>query len=101
MAIAQVGYWRSRPGRFEDTIKVCKEARKIHERLGAQVRVLQTQLGSDAGTVTYVIEHADGAAYGQFIDKLNGDGQWQQLVASFQKDQPAESARSNLLQDLP
>ncbi len=98
MAIAQVAYWRSRPGRFEDTIKVCNEARKIHERLGAQIRVLQTQLGTDAGTIAYVIEHADGAAYGQFLDKLNGDGQWQQLVTSFQKDPPCEPERSNLLQ---
>ncbi len=101
MARAQAAYWRSRPGRFEDTIKVCNEARKIHERLGAQVRVLQAQLGSDAGTVAYVIEHADGAAFGQFIDKLNADGQWQQLVASFQKDPPCEPERSNLLQDIP
>ncbi len=101
MAIAQVAYWRARPGRYEDLIKVCNEARKVHERLGAEVRILQTQLGTDAGTVAYVIEHADGSAYGQFIDKLNADGQWQQLVASFQKDPPAEPERSNLLQDIP
>ncbi len=101
MAIAQVGYWRPRPGRFEDLIKVCNEARKVHERLGAQVRIMQTQIGSDAGTIAYVIEHTDGSAYGQFIDKLNSDGQWQQLVASFQKDPPAEPERSNLLQDIP
>ncbi len=55
MAIAQVGYWRARPGRFEDLIKVCNEARKVHKRLGAEVRILQTQLGTDAGTVAYVI----------------------------------------------
>jgi len=48
-----------------------------------------------------VIQHPDGAAYGQFIDKLNGDGEWQQLVASFQKDPPAEPEQSNLLQELP
>ncbi len=101
MAIAQVGYWRARSGRFEDLIKVCNEARKVHERLGAQVRIMQTQIGSDAGTIAYVIEHTDGSAYGQFIDKLNSDGQWQQLVASFQKDPPAEPERSNLLQDIP
>ena len=101
MAIAQVAYWRTRPGRFEDLIKVCNEARKVHERLGAQVRILQTQLGTDAGTVCYVIEHADGSAYGQFIDKLNSDGQWQQLVASFLKDPSGEPERSNLLQDIP
>ena len=101
MAIAQVAYWRTRPGRFEDLIKVCNEARKVHKRLGAEVRILQTQLGTDAGTVAYVIEHADGSAYGQFIDKLNADGQWQQLVASFLKDPSAEPERSNLLQDIP
>ncbi len=100
MAIAQVAYWRPLPGRFEDLIKVCNQARKIHQRLGGQVRISQGQLGSDAGTVAYVIEHADGAAFGQFIDKLNGDGEWQQLIASFQKDPSAEPVRSNLLQEL-
>jgi hypothetical protein len=101
MAIAQVATWRPRPGRFEHFIKVCNDARKIHQRLGAQVRIWQVQLGSNAGTVTYVIQHADGGAYGQFIDKLNGDGEWQQLVASFQKDPPAEPEQSSLLQELP
>ncbi len=48
-----------------------------------------------------MIDHADGAAFGQFIDKLNGDGEWQQLATSFQKDPPAEPVRSNLLQELP
>jgi hypothetical protein len=49
-------------------------------RLGGQVRIFQGQVGSDAGTLAYVIDHADGAAFGEFIDKLNGDGEWQQLV---------------------
>lgn len=101
MAITQVAYWRPRPGRSEDFNKACNQARKIHKRLGAQVRIYQGELGSDAGTLAYVIEHADGAAFGQFVDKLNGDGEWQQLVASFQKDPPAEAVRSNLLRELP
>ncbi len=101
MAIAQVAYWRPFPGRFEDLIKTCNQARKIHKRLGGEVRIYQGQLGSDAGTVAYVIDHADGAAFGQFTDKLNADGEWQQLVASFQKDPSAEPVRSNLLQELP
>ena len=101
MAIAQVAYWRPSPGRFEDFINACQQARKIHQRLGGHVRIFQGQLGSDSGTLAYVIEHADGAAFGQFIDKLNGDGEWQQLVASFQKDPSAEPVRSNLLQELP
>ena len=101
MAIAQVAIWRPIPGRFEDFIKVAKQAQKIQERLGAQVRIWQTQVGHNAGTIAYVIQHPDGAAYGQFIDKLNGDGEWQQLVASFQKDPPAEPVQSNLFQELP
>jgi hypothetical protein len=101
MSLAQVAMWRPRPGRYEDFIKVCKQARKIHEGLGAQVRIWQTQVGSDAGTVLYVMQHSDGGAYGQFIDKLNGDTGWQQLVASFQKDPPAEPVQSSLLQELP
>ncbi len=101
MAIVQVAYWHPTAGRFEDFIKTCNQARKIHQRLGGEVRIFQGQLGSDAGTVAYVIDHADGAAFGQFIDKLNGDGEWQQLIASFLKDPPAEPVRSNLLQELP
>jgi hypothetical protein len=101
MTLAQVAMWRARPGRYADFIKVCNQARKIHQRLGAQVRIWQAQVGSNAGTVVYVIQHPDGAAYGQFIDKVNGDGEWQQLVASFQQDPPAEPEQSNLLQELP
>ena len=101
MAIAQVGMWRPRPGRYEDFLQLCNQARKIHKRLGAQVRIWQSQLGSNSNTITYVVQHADGAAFGQFIDKLNGDGEWQQLVASFLKDPPAEQEQSNLFQELP
>lgn len=101
MALAQVSTWRPRPGRYADFINVCNQARKINERLGAQVRIWQSQLGSNANTVTYVIQHADGSAYGEFIDKINGDGEWQQLVTSFQQDPPAEQEQSNLLRELP
>jgi hypothetical protein len=101
MALAQVAMWRAYPGRYEDFVKACNQARKIHQRLGATVRIWQAQVGSNAGTVTYVIQHSDGASYGQFIDKLNGDGEWQQLVASFQKNPPAAPEQSNLLQELP
>ena len=101
MAIVQVAYWRPIAGRFEDFMKACGQARSIHQRLGGHVRMFQGQLGSDAGTLAYVIEHADGAAFGQFIDKLNGDGEWQQLVASYQQNPSAEPVRSNLLQELP
>ena len=75
--------------------------RALFERLGAAVRLWQSQVGSNAGTITYVVQHADGAAYGQFIDKINGDGEWQQLVTSFLKDPSAEQVQSNLLQELP
>ena len=101
MALAQVATWRPRPGRYEDFIKVCNQARKLHQGLGAQVRIWQAQVGNNAGAVIYVIHQANGGTYGQFIDKLNGDTGWQQLVASFQKDPPAEQEQSNLLQELP
>jgi hypothetical protein len=101
MALAQVAAWRPHPGRYEDFIKVCHEARKIQKGLGAEVRIWQSQVGSNAGTVLYVIQHADGAAYGKFIDKLNAEPAWQQLVASFQKNPPAEPVESSLIQELP
>jgi len=101
MALAQVAGWRPLPGRYEDFIKVCHQARKIQKALGAEVRIWQSQVGSNAGTVLYVIQHADGAAYGKFIDKLNADAGWQQLVASFQKNPPAEPTESSLIQELP
>lgn len=101
MALAQVAGWRPRPGRYEDFIKACNQARSIHQRLGAEVRIWQSQVGSNAGTVIYVTQHADGAAYGQFIDKLNADGEWQQLVTSYLKDPPAEQEQSSLIQELP
>ncbi len=101
MALAQISIWRPYSGRYEDFIKTCNEARKINKRLGAEVRIWQAQVGNNAGTVVFTVQHADGAAYGQSIDKLNGDGEWQQLVASFQKNPPAEQVQSSLLQELP
>ena len=101
MALAQVAIWRPQAGRFTDFVGVCQQAKKVHQRLGAQVRTWQTQLGSNSGTIAYVIQHADGAAFGQFIDKLNADGEWQQLIASFLKDPSAEIEQSNLMQELP
>ena len=52
-------------------------------------------------TARRVTQHADGGAYGQFIDKINADNEWQQLVASFQRDPLAEQVQSSLLQELP
>jgi hypothetical protein len=40
-------------------------------------------------------------AFGKFIDELNADPGWQQLVASFQKNPPAEPVESSLIRELP
>ena len=44
---------------------------------------------------------AGGAALPGSTTLRGDDGEWQQLIASFQKDPPAEIELSNLLQELP
>ena len=101
MAFINVVIWRAKPGRAAEFLGQVAEAKKMHERLGAQVRVLQAGAGPNPFTVTYVTEHADGKAYGEFLDKLAADADYQSFWAKALTDPTAEPLQSSLLSDVP
>ena len=101
MAFINVVSWRAKPGRAAEFLGQVAEAKKMHERLGAQVRVLQAGAGPNPFTITYATEHADGKAYGEFLDKLSADADYQSFWAKALTDPTAEPLQSSLLSDVP
>jgi hypothetical protein len=101
MAVLNVVTWRPKDGRAAEFLGQVAEAKKMHERLGARVRVLQSGAGPNPFTVTYVTEHADGKAYGEFLDKLLADADYQSFWAKALSDPTAEPLQSSLLSDVP
>ena len=101
MAVLNVITWRPKPGRAAEFLGQVAEAKKMHERLGAQVRVLQAGAGPNPFTITYATEHADGKAYGEFLDKLLSDADYQSFWAKALTDPTAEPLQSSLLTDVP
>lgn len=82
-AVASIAVWRPRPGRLQDLLAACARAKKIHQRLGAGVRVWQSQFGGEAFTIGYVTEHAEWKKFGEFAAKLEADGEWMSMVAEW------------------
>ena len=98
MAVATVTRFQVNPGRNADFMALVAEAKKIHARLGATVRVWNATLaGADSGTVSYVIEHKDIAAYASFSDKLAADAEWQKFLPKAFSANPTSRAVSAAL----
>jgi len=57
-------------------------AKKILERLGARVRVLNQVVGINSPCVLVVIESPDWKAFGERLEKMQSDTEWQQFFAS-------------------
>lgn len=81
-SILSVSTWRPNPGRLQDLLAGIAAAKKIHTRLGANVRVATTQFGGTPLSVVYAIECADWAAFGAFGAKLEADPEWQAMWAA-------------------
>lgn len=103
MAVISVHTFRVKAGRLQEFLKLCAEARKIHEGLGGRVRIWQPAFGGEAATVGYTIEHDDMTAHGTFSDKLQSDSAWQALTKGAQAntDPSVEPVSSALYQESP
>ncbi len=99
MAVVSVDTWRPLPGRLPEFLSIGSEAKKIHERLGARVRVLRAGAGPRPGTITYILEFDDMVKYGEFAVKLETDQEWQALGAKI-GEAPAELVEQGLASDL-
>lgn len=73
-----------KPGRLDDYVAKIDQLRKISERLGTSntMRVWQATAAGDAtGTVVIGVTYKDLASYAADSTKIQGDAEWQQLVA--------------------
>jgi hypothetical protein len=104
MAVVLVAnVWRPRPGRFQDFMAVLAKGKAIHERLGAKVRVFNSQFGGHPMTTLYVTEHADQNAFGAFGAKLETDAAWLALVNDWlgNREPPADLLESRVSVEVP
>lgn len=75
MSIASVYQYQVAAGRMQEVMKAAAEAKKLHESLGARVRVWRASFaGPNAGLVSYVSEFDDYRAFQDFIDGLQAHG---------------------------
>ena len=79
MAVFSVSQWQITPGRYAEFMEGLAKSKAIHMRLGAQsIRATSTVFGGpSAGVVSFVIEHADGAAQAAWLDNVANDAEWQ------------------------
>jgi hypothetical protein len=99
--IATVSTWRPRDGKLQDFVARVATAKKIHERLGAKVRVWQTAFGGQPLTVGYVIEHAGWEAFGKFGQKLEADSEWQQFWTDALSHPAADLLQNSVVTEIP
>ena len=87
--------FQTRPGRLADHIASQDKARGHLERLGGQVRTVQT-IGRNPGSFTTLVGFEDFAHYGEFSGKFAIDEQWASFWLDLAADPPAEQVESRL-----
>ena len=81
MAVVQRATWKVRPGKTQEFLANVATAKKILERLGAKVRVLNEVVGTDAPCTLVIIESPDWKAFGERLEKMQTDSEWQGFFA--------------------
>lgn len=102
MTVATVTAWRVAPGRNADFMELAAKGKAIQESHGGRVRLFQAALAGEAtGTISFVIEHDDLAAYSAFTASLEADADWLALFATaFGADSPATMVSHSLVNEL-
>lgn len=103
MAVLQSAVFRARPGGTQGFMANVATAKKILERLGAKVRVVNQVVGSNAPCTAVITELADWKAYGEFSAKRDADSEWQKFVAKIasNRETEADQIASGLSVDVP
>ena len=81
MAVIQSTVFRVRPGGAQGFMANVATGKKILERLGAKVRVVNQLVGSNAPCTGVIVELADWKAYGEFSAKRDADSEWLAFIA--------------------
>ncbi len=100
-AISQVATWRPREGHVQEFMVNVFTAKKIHERLGAKVRVWQTAIGGQPMSVGYVIEHVGWEAFGKFGAKLEADAEWTNFWTKALANPTGALVQSSVVTEVP
>jgi hypothetical protein len=93
--VLAVATFKTRPGRLTDHLASQDKARGHLERLGGQVRTVQT-IGRNPGSFTTLIGFEDFAHYGEFASKFAIDEQWAAFWLDVASDPSAEEIESRL-----
>lgn len=101
MAVSTVHTWRANPGKAAAFMAGVVQAKKIHERLGGRVRVVQTVLGGQPMSIGYVTAFDDMNAYAAFTAALEADKEWQEFWLGALTEATAELLGSSLVADIP
>ncbi len=99
--VAQVAVWRAKDGKAQEFAAKVATAKKIHERLGASVRVYQSALGGEPMAVHYVIEHASWEDFGSFGAKMEADSEWQQFWADAAVSPTGDMLQNFVVNEIP
>lgn len=81
MAVLGTTAWRVRPGKTQDFLANAASAKKILERLGGRVRVVNQAVGTNAPAMIFIVESPDWKAYGDLQAKMQADSEWQDFFA--------------------
>ncbi len=80
--VIMVFQWRPKPGRGAEFIAQSTRAKKIHEKLGADVSVE----ADEKGNVFYAMNFASWEAQGKFADATAASEEWSAFLAEVSKD---------------
>lgn len=81
MPVLGTTVWRVRPGKTEDFLANAASAKKVLERLGGRVRVINQAVGTNAPSMIFIVESPDWKAYGDLQAKMQADSEWQDFFA--------------------
>jgi hypothetical protein len=100
-AVASVATWRPRAGKVQEFVASAATAKKIHERLGAKVRMWSSNFGGQPMTMGYVMEHRSWAAFGEFAEKMEKDNEWQVFWAGAAANPTADLVQNSVVSEVP
>jgi len=103
MAVIQSVVFRVRPGGVQGFMANLATGKKILERLGAKVRIINQLVGSNAPCTVVILESADWKAYGEFSAKRDADSEFQNFIAKLgsNPNPEAEQIATGLSVDVP
>ena len=101
MAIATVVQLQPRPGRYDETLKLLTDAKRIIERLGARVRVRSTVIGGEPNRISFISEVDDWVRFGELRAKIQSDSELQALQAKQRTDPSTDIFQTVVVEDLP